>query len=1240
VSVALGTVLLTTGTTAIAVEPAEGSAPSAVTTSPADAPRPSEADIRAADFAWAARHSKGGIPWALTQAKRTGKKTLVPDETTATTLTHANPDGSLTSEVTAGPARVRQGGKWVDVDAGLTTAADGTVRAKAHPNGLELSGGGGVPAKSLRAAGAAPARDLVTLGEGNERVTLQWKGGLPKPDLHGTRATYREALPGADVIIEATRTGFEQYVKLRQRPTGSYSYTLPLKAEGLTAAEQKDGSVLFTDTKTGARRAAMPAPVMWDASVDSVSGKHENRHPVDMEVIDRGNGDVDLVVTPDQAWLADPATRYPVTVDPSTSVLTNVFDTYVQQGETVDLSTDIELDLGNPGTTNPDGTPRTARSFITWNTAPFRDALVTNADVSLWNFHSGNTDCKAYAWTVWDTTAASTSSRWTRQPTWQQQYHSSTQTKGNPSCTAAPDGWISADVTTLVQTWSSALDTRGHMGLRAATDDVRAWKRVNSANATANPPKLTVTWNYRPGDGTAQQAGAPFKSYAGVWAVNTTTPVLRDKFTDADGDRVNGTFQVYDAATNLPITTPAGDGVIVSPFVAPGAWASVTVPAGQLVNGKTYKFRTNAYDGTHYNLNWSPWREFVVDTTAPGAPKSITSTTYPEDLPGGGIGEQGRFDVETGATDVREVQYRIGPADTDDDGNSGNTSPDGWLTTPATARSLYASFSAAPATNGSHQAEVRSVDRADNTGPARVYGFASPRRTDTGRAKKVDIDLPKPNIGAPAPAFRDEPQPAWEWVTVQRNGAITDGKPLVRSSVGPHGRSTVTLTPLAELKRTKADIEQIRRQHRLPSYPDPIIKGAWCDPTLVNIPSRMTRTEACLPMQVMYEHVDSGSRPPKVYQQAFDVLYMIKVDPDGNKIKTWMQMDPRDWSIPFPKLPFPGGANGKILLDVQSWCQSDGCNQQQQNWDFYGGQTEWNGNQDQHIITGIADFDWNGNVNNASGGKDNDLSKTLPLRWWMDWGTTVPGIPDPSAPDKIVSPQLTARCDKVVSGRASGCVLPAYKPGYTINSEAFPGVSAHIWLIQNKHAKKLGQSPLTPLHYLPSKARNAPGQETENKLDNGRPGNRKAVCGRQFRKHPDTATIATPSGNADPKSCDEFPFAASYESPGFPAARGGLNPAQNIEHAGLECVQTVVAKGSATREHLYNDTTYDDPTWPALCGRSSMSNYVNTQSMQPFGVKFAKEFRMLDYDEYWVDPANSRFASCDPNLEVVKCTMN
>lgn len=408
--------------------------------------------------------------------------------------------------------------------------------------------------RSLAAGKTAAARDLVTLGSGDQQIALQWKGGLPKPVLNGTRATYPGAVPGGDVVVEATRTGFEQYVDINQRPAaGGYGYTLPLRAKGLTAKVQADGSVLFTDAK-GHRQAAMPAPVMWDAAVDPVSGLHTHRAPVKVQVV-KDKGALDLNYTPDAAFLADPATQFPVTVDPSTGTMSNLFDTYVQQGVTTDESTDTELDLGNPGTTNPDGTPRTARSFITWNTAPFANALVKSATLSLWNFHSANSDCKAYPWEVWAAGKASTSTRWTAQPVWNEVEATSTQTKGNPACTSAPDGWVTADVTHLAQVWSSAQNATSGMGLRASSETVLAqWKRFNSANAASNPPKLVVTYNYRPRNGTDPQAGPPyFKDTSGTWFTNTTTPTLRDTFADPNNDKVDATFQVYDNATGTQV---------------------------------------------------------------------------------------------------------------------------------------------------------------------------------------------------------------------------------------------------------------------------------------------------------------------------------------------------------------------------------------------------------------------------------------------------------------------------------------------------------------------------------------------------------------------------------------------------------------------------------------------------------------------------------------------------------------
>ncbi|MBV2151543.1 DNRLRE domain-containing protein [Kitasatospora sp. SUK 42] len=659
------------------------------------------------------------IPSARVAARLSGQRVEALSERTETSTTWVNKDGSLTTELSAGPIRFRRDGApsgntgkdaadWVDVDLALQTGVDGSVAPKAHPNGLKLAGSGGTRARSYAESQSAKGEDrtLVTLGRGDQQVELQWKGGLPKPELDGTRATYKDAISdgAADLVVEATRTGFEQYTILKQRPsTAGYSYTMPLKAKGLKAEAQPDGGVLFTDTASGEQRAVLPAPVMWDSTVDDIAGARSRKAKVDLKVVQHGEN-IDLVFTPDAAFLADPKTKYPVTVDPSTTGLGNVFDTYVQRGETVDWSADTELDLGNPGTKNADGTSREARSFITWDTAPIADALVMNAQLSLWEFHAGNSDCLPYAWEVWDTGRPTTGSRWTAQPAWNSKQSTSTETKGRAGCGGA--GWVNADVTNLVQTWTSAKNSLSSMGLRAPDEvNTKFWKQFNSANASGNVPKLTVTYNYRPRTGTDQQAGSPFyKDAAGMWWVNSTTPTLRDTFVDPNNDKVDGTFQIFDDATNAQVGN-----VLVSPYVPSGSPASVKVPAGVLTNGRTYRFRTSPYDGTHYNLGWSPWAYFTVDTSAPSAPGAVSSTDYPSGQWVKGAGQSGVFTVTPPAGDQSALEWTLDGANWTKVATGGTTTPVKLTVTPAKA--------------GTNTLQVRAVDRAENKSEAVSYTF-------------------------------------------------------------------------------------------------------------------------------------------------------------------------------------------------------------------------------------------------------------------------------------------------------------------------------------------------------------------------------------------------------------------------------------------------------------------------------------------------------------------------------------
>nr|WP_246212653.1 DNRLRE domain-containing protein [Streptomyces abyssomicinicus] len=1211
--------------------------------------QPSEAQILEDDLAWAASHAEGSKAWALLEARRTGEKVTATDETTADSITVANPDGTLTTEMTPGPERVRRGGTWRTVDATLTKAADGSVKAKEHPAGLRLAGKGGAAPGSLAAAQKATARDLVTLGSGDESVTLQWKGGLPEPELDGTTARYADAVPGADLVVEATRTGFEQFVEIRERPDGAYSYTLPVKAKGLRAQANDDGSVTFTDAATGVARATMPAPVMWDASVDETSGKHDRRTRVGMKVVDKGEGRIDLVVTPSADFLNDPKTRYPVTVDPSTSALAATFDTYVQQGETVDWSNDVELDMGNPGTTNADGTPRTARSFITWNTTPIQDALIVDTNLALYNFHSGNTDCSSQSWTVWDTTASSTSSRWTSQPTWKQQYHSSTQTRGNPDCTATqPDGWINADVDTLVQSWASAKVTRGHMGLRAATDDTKAWKRVNSGNATTNQPKLSVTYNYRPSDGADRQAGAPFKSYAGVWAVNTTTPTLRDTFTDADGDTVSGTFQVYDAATDTPITTPAGEGLLVSEAGEQGKPVTVTVPAGQLKDGKTYKFRTNAYDGTHYNLNWSPWTQFVVDTTAPDEPSPVTSAQYPEGSYGGGSGQSGTW-TAAAAADANRLRYRVDGEDADPDAGAPGRGTWQTVNTATTPTGTSGTFAVTPTTDGAHQVETQAVDRADNVGATNGYGFIAGTAPAT-RSHKVDITLNEPDPAAVDPADWNNPYPAfgWDgWETLTSSGAVQQDAPALLSGkqrTTEAGDATITVTPLKQ--RTARAAEAIKAQKArerqgadrtgtrdasptaAAGYTGPLLDSSWCDTTLTAQKSFIRRSEACL----LFSWNVKGNNGKKDYYQDFELMWQFKLDPKGNTIKHWLQMTPLPSGITdqWPASP------KALAFSILATCGNGGCADNDTGFDWETDRSPtWTSGADTHIAQGNAETTWDGSVANASGAKDKDLSRDIPQ--------IIQGILSTDTPNMVVTDNhgtspaaIPARCDTVYG--SGGCVIKEYSPGYSMNAKKFPSAAAHAWLIQNRLAPEFfGQTPVTPLQYMPSKTRNAAGANKAGRSENA---NRYRVCygaaANRMVYRADTALHpGLSSSNKDRRSCDEYSFNATYQSAGMPTAEGGKNPKPVSDATqGRDCVQTYEKKLADGTYRLYDDERYAAPTWDETCGRSSMSLNVNSQSMARFG-SFASTFRLLDTDTYWVDIDG--FQDCDATADVITC---
>ncbi|MEV6423671.1 hypothetical protein [Streptomyces sp. NPDC051662] len=87
-----------------------------------------------------------------------------------------------------------------------------------------------------------------------------------------------------------------------------------------------------------------------------------------------------------------------------------------------------------------------------------------------------------------------------------------------------------------------------------------------------------------------------------------------------------------------------------------------------------------------------------------------------------------------------------------------------------------------------------------------------------------------------------------------------------------------------------------------------------------------------------------------------------------------------------------------------------------------------------------------------------------------------------------------------------------------------------------------------------------------------------------------------------------------------PRRWGGKNLSQVTSGEG--CLNTIAQRGADGVWRLMPDPRSHVPTWTEPCGRSSMSNNQNTQSMSLFPT-WRKNNRFLEGDNYWLDANRS-----------------
>ncbi|MFF0575393.1 DNRLRE domain-containing protein, partial [Streptosporangium saharense] len=545
------------------------------------------------------------------EAVRQGKAVEVTDKTTENSVTYAQPDGrTFKTEITSGPVRTKRDGVWIPIDTSLAEQGN-VLKPKALAPGItvEVSNGG---------TGA-----FVKLNVANgQRYALRWPTALPKPTLVKNVATYTDvAGKGADLVVTVLPTGFRHDVVLRERPDKPLEVRIGVESGDLTLSEGKGGRLRLTDGKSRKLVASAPQPVMWDADARGrlVKGKRPTtRHAkITTDVVTR-DGRTELVLKPDHKFLTDPATVYPVRIDPATTLPFN---------HDVELADTNDADFPADPTTQYLMAGRMyglflSRIYLRFDTASLAGTTVTDAKLSLHNIDAPSCGTQVGAGIqvrrvtgAWDENTL----QWANKPASTAEDAQTNRQAFTQDCGAARLEW---PVTGIAQDWAGGAANHGlvlqHPNEANTADNYRVFTSSEDTDYNA-PPTLTVTTAGPASAPTATGlAITPAQVNGGTTTVTSLTPQLSATVTDAAPGSLTGGFEIeHDPAA------PAGQGsgqiwAATSTPVTSGSQATVTVPAAKLADGWKVRWRARAANTTAATTSaWSAWQSATVDVPNP-----------------------------------------------------------------------------------------------------------------------------------------------------------------------------------------------------------------------------------------------------------------------------------------------------------------------------------------------------------------------------------------------------------------------------------------------------------------------------------------------------------------------------------------------------------------------------------------------------------------------------------------------
>lgn len=228
--------------------------------------------------------------------------------TSESTQVFQNADGTYTTAISPEPVRVQTAsGAWVASSTTIEATAAGGGRVVDHPLAPTFAGRADAPGLLQVERGGVVARVGLV---GARAVSLSRRG---------SEATYPGVLPGADLVYSVEAGSVKESVVLAAAPGSPVTYQWRVTGTGFSLQPGEDGAIVFVSEADGSGVLEIPPALMVDSA-----GKTGVREPAmvntPMTLTQDKSGWL-VSVSPDLAWLGDPARVYPVSIDPTLRVI-------------------------------------------------------------------------------------------------------------------------------------------------------------------------------------------------------------------------------------------------------------------------------------------------------------------------------------------------------------------------------------------------------------------------------------------------------------------------------------------------------------------------------------------------------------------------------------------------------------------------------------------------------------------------------------------------------------------------------------------------------------------------------------------------------------------------------------------------------------------------------------------------------------------------------------------------------